>query len=176
MKIDIQQNQGFEYLYGLPIDWDKRQMLSFGELTETILQIHSEAKSSAIRAVNRYATIRNYIIGFYIVEYEQKGNDRAVYGDRLLKRLVESIDVRGINETLLKNCRRFYVLYPQIKHLLTREKSPTISDFSEFESSAIDIVANLCNVIIELKNDEFKHSDLSQLNAYVSYFKRKKMT
>jgi predicted nuclease of restriction endonuclease-like (RecB) superfamily len=312
MKIDIQQNQGFEYLYGLPIDWDKKQMLSFGELTETILQIHSEAKSSAIRAVNRYATIRNYIIGFYIVEYEQKGNDRAVYGDRLLKRLVESIDVRGINETLLKNCRRFYVLYPQIKHLLTREKSPTISDFSEFESSAIDIVANLsfshiveimtvedslarffyetecvkccwsvkelrrqistnlyyrcgisnnpktllsntvgnrlpilsikepfafeflglkaesfnesdlenalidhlhdfllelgksfcfearqkrmiiddeyyfadlvfynrilhCNVIIELKNDEFKHSDLSQLNAYVSYFKEKEM-
>ena len=150
------------------------------------------------------------------MEYEQKGNDRAVYGDRLLKRLVESIDVRGINETLLKNCRRFYVLYPQIKYFLTREKSPTISDFSEFESSAIDIVANLsfshiveimtvedslarffyetecvkccwsvkelrrqistnlCNVLIELKNNEFKHSDLSQLNAYVSYFKRKR--
>ena len=108
MKIDIQQNQGFEYLYGLPIDWDKKQMLSFGELTETILQIHSEAKSSAIRAVNRYATIRNYIIGFYIVEYEQKGNDRAVYGDRLLKRLVESIDVRNIKtENTLTNILKF---------------------------------------------------------------------
>ena len=28
-----------------------------------------------------------------------------------------------------------------------------------------------CNVIIELKNDEFKHADLSQLNAYVSYYR-----
>ncbi len=32
-----------------------------------------------------------------------------------------------------------------------------------------------CNVIIELKDDEFKHSDLSQLNAYVSYFRENEM-
>jgi predicted nuclease of restriction endonuclease-like (RecB) superfamily len=32
-----------------------------------------------------------------------------------------------------------------------------------------------CNVIVELKNDEFKHADLSQLNAYVSYFKENEM-
>lgn len=32
-----------------------------------------------------------------------------------------------------------------------------------------------CSVIIELKNDEFKHSDLSQLNAYVSYFRDNEM-
>lgn len=32
-----------------------------------------------------------------------------------------------------------------------------------------------CNVIIELKNDEFKHGDLSQLNAYVSYFRDNEM-
>ena len=29
------------------------------------------------------------MIGFYIVEYEQNVNDRAKYGDRLLKRLAE---------------------------------------------------------------------------------------
>ena len=33
-----------------------------------------------------------------------------------------------------------------------------------------------CNVIIELKNDEFKHEDLGQLNAYVSYYKKNEMT
>jgi predicted nuclease of restriction endonuclease-like (RecB) superfamily len=32
-----------------------------------------------------------------------------------------------------------------------------------------------CNVIIELKDDEFKHADLSQLNAYVSYYKENEM-
>ncbi len=32
-----------------------------------------------------------------------------------------------------------------------------------------------CNVIIELKDDEFSHADLSQLNAYVSYFRENEM-
>ena len=93
-----------------------------------------------MKAINRFATIRNYVIGFYIVEYEQHGNDRAKYGDRLLKRLAESVNKRGINETILKNCRRFYLVYPQIKDYLTAisptaseislEKSPTASDKS----------------------------------------------
>lgn len=33
-----------------------------------------------------------------------------------------------------------------------------------------------CNVIVELKNDEFKHEDLGQLNAYVGYYKKNEMT
>jgi predicted nuclease of restriction endonuclease-like (RecB) superfamily len=32
-----------------------------------------------------------------------------------------------------------------------------------------------CNVVIELKNDEFKHEYLSQLNAYVSYYRANEM-
>lgn len=30
-------------------------------------------------------------------------------------------------------------------------------------------------MIIELKDDEFKHADLSQLNAYVSYYRENEM-
>ena len=64
--------------------------------------------NTTVKAINRFATVRNYVIGFYIVEYEQHGSDRAKYGDRLLKRLAEKVNKRGINETLLKNCRNFY--------------------------------------------------------------------
>ena len=32
-----------------------------------------------------------------------------------------------------------------------------------------------CNIIIELKNDEFKHEYLGQLNAYVGYYKENEM-
>ncbi|MDE7376141.1 MAG: PDDEXK nuclease domain-containing protein, partial [Muribaculaceae bacterium] len=32
-----------------------------------------------------------------------------------------------------------------------------------------------CNVIVELKNDEFKHEYLSQLNAYVSYYRENEL-
>lgn len=113
-----------ENLYNLPINWEKNEMGSFSELAYMIEQIHTGARNSAFRAINRYVTIRNYLIGYYIVEYEQKGRDRAVYGVKLLKRLSDTINIKGINETLLKNCRRFYVTYPQIMSYLNEEKSP----------------------------------------------------
>lgn len=46
------------------------------------------------------ATLRNWLIGCYIVEYEQKGCDRAKYGDRLLKRLEERVNTKDcLDET-----------------------------------------------------------------------------
>lgn len=65
--------------------WLHKDTPTFDELSTFILQTHQTAQASAIRAVNQMATLRNWLIGCYIVEYEQKGSDRAKYGDRLLK-------------------------------------------------------------------------------------------
>ena len=127
----------YENLYNLPTNWEKKDVSSFCELVDTIEQIHTTIQYSAIKAVNRYATVRNYLIGFYIVEYEQNGNDRASYGEKLLKRLSETINVKGINETLLKNSRRFYIEYPQIKQYLSGAKSPTTLDLSEISRRSL---------------------------------------
>lgn len=148
--------------YNLPENWADETSFSFSHLSELVLQLHDSAYSATVKAINRFATIRNYVIGFYIVEYEQFGQDRAKYGDRLLKRLAENMNKRGINETILKNCRRFYLAYPQIKDYLNGqissmalqkseisptasdksfEKSPTPSD--KFVTPAIDLVSKL---------------------------------
>ena len=136
----VREQMGISVLYNLPDNWQEETSFSFDHLSELVLQLHDSAYSATVKAINRFATIRNYVIGFYIVEYEQHGNDRAKYGDRLLKRLAESVNKRGINETILKNCRRFYLAYPQIKVYLTAisptaskkslGKSPTLSDKS----------------------------------------------
>ena len=76
-------------LYNLPENWADETAFSFEHLSEMVSQLHDSAYSATVKAINRFATIRNYVIGFYIVEYEQHGNDRSKYGDRLLKRLVE---------------------------------------------------------------------------------------
>ena len=149
-------------LYNLPENWADETAFSFNHLSELVLQLHDSAYSATVKAINRFATIRNYVIGFYIVEYEQHGNDRAKYGDRLLKRLAESVNKRGINETILKNCRRFYLAYPQIKDYLTGQicatpshesaisptasekslgKSPTASD--KFITPGVELVSKL---------------------------------
>ena len=125
----VRNQMGISVLYNLPDNWQEETSFSFDHLSELVLQLHDSAYSATVKAINRFATIRNYVIGFYIVEYEQHGNDRAKYGDRLLKRLAESVNKRGINETILKNCRRFYLTYPQIQDYLTAI-SPTASDKS----------------------------------------------
>lgn len=147
----VRKQMGISVLYNLPDNWQEETSFSFDHLSELVLQLHDSAYSATVKAINRFATIRNYVIGFYIVEYEQHGNDRAKYGDRLLKRLAESVNKRGINETILKNCRRFYLAYPQIKVYLTTisptasekslEKSPTASD--NFITPAAELVSKL---------------------------------
>ncbi len=108
--------------------WELNQSPSFDELAQSVLQTHQTAQSGAIRAVNQMATLRNWLIGCYIVEYEQRGSDRAKYGERLLKRLEERVNTKGLNETLFLAARRFYSFYPQIGELFELRIRPTVSD------------------------------------------------
>ena len=111
--------------------WESGQNPSFEDLSNCVLQTHQYAQNAAIRAVNQFATLRNWLIGCYIVEYEQKGKDRAQYGERLLKRLEEKVNCKGLNETLFKVSRQFYMEYPQIRILFDTEKSAIVSHKSE---------------------------------------------
>ena len=129
-------NDNIVVRYDLPKNWSEEKNFSFEHLTQLLEQVHNSAYSSSVKAINRFATIRNYIIGFYIVEYEQNGSDRAKYGDKLLKRLAERINKRGINETLLKVSRAFYLNYPQVR-LYLEGKSATASDVSSISATAL---------------------------------------
>lgn len=88
--------------------------ISFEILTNSIHDINLRAGDMAKSAVNQLMTLRNWAIVYYIVEYEQGGSDRAVYGSKLLKNLENQINEKGMNTTLFKWCRQFYLLYPQI--------------------------------------------------------------
>lgn len=95
--------------------------MNFPALVQSIQQTHSVLQQQAVNAVNRSLTIRNWLIGYYIVEFEQKGEDRAVYGEKLLKEIASSVAIKGLSLTNLKLNRQFYFLYPQI--------GQTLSDF-----------------------------------------------
>ena len=66
--------------YHLPTNWEQEKAYSFDHLSEVVTLLHDSAYSATVKAVNRFATVRNYVIGYYIVEYEQHGSDRAKYG------------------------------------------------------------------------------------------------
>ena len=114
--------------------WKGNTNHSFEELSQYVVETHSHAQGCAMKAINQMATLRNWLIGCYIVEYEQNGSDRAKYGDRLLKRLEERVNTKGLNATLFKVSRNFYLLYPQIGELLNIPIRPMASDKFEIES------------------------------------------
>lgn len=95
--------------------------MEFELLADSIKQINDKASSAAKSAVNQLMTQRNWAIGYYIVEYEQDGSDRAEYGSHLLKNLEKQIDQKGMNYTLFKACRQFYKVYPQIGSTVSSE-------------------------------------------------------
>jgi len=123
--------------------------LSFNDLTISIRTINDLASNTAKRAINQLLTLRNWAIGYYIVEYEQKGKDRADYGDHLLEKLDTKLNEPGLNLTLFKWCRRFYQLYPQIGASVSHqfniagvsEKSATVSH--QFQTDPNILVQNM---------------------------------
>lgn len=119
------------YLYDgmeMPIEnWAEAEH-SFGDLAVTIQNTHDAAQTAAVKAINRMQTMRNWLIGYYIVEFEQHGKDRAEYGSHLLKRLEERVNRKGLTRNLFQSARNFYLWYPQMKDNFIYRKSPTMSD------------------------------------------------
>lgn len=91
------------------------------QLISTISDVHTELQSSAVNAVNRALTLRNWLIGYYIVEYEQNGEDRAEYGANLLNVLAFKISVKGLTSPELSRCRQFYQAYSYFLGTVSQE-------------------------------------------------------
>ena len=72
-------------------------------------------------AVNTSLTLRNWLIGAYIVEYEQNGSDRAEYGEKLMPTIATLLQIKGLGITAIKQCRLFYTAYPSIRQTLPDE-------------------------------------------------------
>lgn len=102
----------------------KEEMVSasFADLVQSIQHIHDELSAQASRAVNVSLTLRNWLIGCYIAEYELQGKDRADYGERLLGELstaLKKLNVRASGQRELYRYVQFYQIYPQILGSLT---------------------------------------------------------
>lgn len=123
-------------------DWSKT-LHSFNDLASIVQTTHDAAQSSAVKAINRMQTMRNWLIGYYIVEFEQHGKDRAEYGTQLLKKLEERVDRKGLNVTLFQMSRNFYKLYPQMVNLFVPNQN--YSTESNNSKSSIQLKSNSSN-------------------------------
>lgn len=89
--------------------------MNFESLVNHISAIQDTLQVQAAHSVNLALTSRNWLMGCYIVEFEQNGEDRAAYGEQLLKNLEKRLNTKGLNERRFREFRRLYLVYPQLK-------------------------------------------------------------
>ncbi|MBA4302431.1 MAG: cytoplasmic protein [Cyclobacterium sp.] len=105
--------------------------MNFERLVKTISNTHGHFQQQAAKAVNVSLTLRNWLIGFYIVEFELHGEDRSVYGDKLFDELAKRLkSIKGVDRRSLYRFKDFYLLYPQISNYITDNQ------FALFSSSS----------------------------------------
>ncbi len=144
--------------------------MKFEFLVSAIEKTHLGLKQYAVKAVNVSLTLRNWLIGYYIVEFEQNGDDRAKYGDKLFKRLTEKLNIKGLGETNLKISRQFYTTYPQIKELfLINNNHSFLTEIRQLLPDEFQDANNQTITIRQSLTDEFG-SNLPKSKSSEIYF------
>ena len=117
--------------------------MDFPALVADIRSITASAQAAAARTVDRLHTLRSWLVGAWIIEYEQHGEDRAAYGDALIERLAEELqrhDIRGLSARNLKNFRQLALTWPDLdpgRTVLTVLNPIRQTPSAEFDALAI---------------------------------------
>ena len=118
--------------------------MNFESLVGRINQVQDMLQAQTAHAINLAVTARNWLVGFYIVEFEQHGEDRAKYGENLLKNLAKRLNRRGLGERRLYEFRLIYIIYPQIGQVIADYIAKNNrQDILRLPTAKLQIVENL---------------------------------
>lgn len=118
--------------------------MNFESLVGRINQVQDMLQAQTAHAINLAVTARNWLVGFYIVEFEQHGEDRAKYGENLLKNLAKRLNRRGLGERRLYEFRLIYTIYPQIGQVIADYIAKNNrQDILRLPTAKLQIVENL---------------------------------
>ena len=99
------------------------QSFDFERLVELCRRAHEETRRSSARAVDRSLVVRNWLFGWYIVEFEGGGSGRReLYGKELIGRLAARLranGLKGCSPTSLRKCREFYQVFTEIQQTVS---------------------------------------------------------
>lgn len=132
-------------------------MHNLDALVGAIQQTNQQFLKQVQKQINTALTLRNWIIGYRIFEYEQQGEDRAQYGERLLHKLAERLKgagIKGASFTNLLLFRQFYRVYPQIIHV-----AGNFIKLSDYQ----------LNTIYQSVTDKFEGLQATSANTLVNY-------
>jgi len=98
---------------------------SYSILVDKIGSLLQQGRQQAVQSVNTILVQTYWHIGQHIVEFEQKGNEKAQYGSQLFERLSKDLILaygKGFSRSNLLYMRKLYLSFPiseTLSHLLT---------------------------------------------------------
>ena len=99
------------------------QQFDFERLVELCRRTHEKTRYTAARAIDRSLVVRNWLFGWYIVEFEGGASARReLYGKKLISRLshrLKSNGIKGCSPTNLRKCREFYQVFAEIRQTVS---------------------------------------------------------
>jgi len=104
--------------------------MKYTALVKAIQTATAQSQGRAAMAVNQALILRNWLVGEWILEFQQHGKDRAKYGTRLLESLAADLkasEIKGLSAAVLRQCRLFCSHYPQIRQTLSVEFTATLN-------------------------------------------------
>ena len=116
---------------------------SIEQLCKSSIELVKHARKITVKQINNVQLMTFYSIGRWIIEVQQKGDERAKYGQHVIEKLSEALTEqfgRGFSEDTLKNARKFYLTYKDrisetLFSLFAIQKSETVFSFFEKEQS-----------------------------------------
>ena len=94
--------------------------VKYTQLVNSIGELLESARKQVARTINTILVETYWKIGKRIVEYEQKGENRADYGEKLLKKLSKDLSIKygkGFSRSNLQYMRLLYIKYPKCQTL-----------------------------------------------------------
>ena len=112
----------------------------YSGLLDGVSDLLEAARRASARTVNAFMTATYWEVGRRIVEFEQGGAKRAVYGEQILKRLASDLTARlgrGFSVQNIENMRLFYGVCgtKEISQTLSGKSTLTLSVSSSTKKS-----------------------------------------
>ncbi|TLU87715.1 MAG: DUF1016 domain-containing protein [Chlorobium sp.] len=128
--------------------------MNYNQLLALFKETHRELQHRAARSVDTSLVIRNWLFGWYIVEFEQGGADRAEYGANLLKKIAAQLKIKGCSERSLALCCKFYLTYSGILQTVSAKSSGNRFGLQDMQQAvpitSYEAIANAPKVLREL--------------------------
>jgi len=98
------------------------------------------SRALVVREVDIIQVMTYFVLGKWIVEEQQNGENRAKYGRRVISQISESMNKElggGFSTSTLENCRKFYLTYqdrisqPVVREFETQKSQPLVTKLKE---------------------------------------------